>query len=234
MKRLVMVLLLGVCAFAQDRTTQIVELKYLEPNSVKFMIGAFRVELNEASGSRFISLTGSKENVAAAEEALKQIDVPKKNVDLTFHVLAATAKPSDEKLPPDLEPVVKQLKASFVYQGFHLVDTLQLLVQEGVSGSVTGGVPRESVEGLMSLLALDFRSTSVTSDTKGTNLHIERLHFRNTLPNGGDGKGGINYVQTGIETSIDVPEGKKVVVGKANMNGAPGAYFLIVTARVVN
>jgi hypothetical protein len=232
--KLVMTLLLGVCAFAQDSPPQIVELKYLDPETLRFMVNAFKVNMNWAPGSHMVVLNGSKENVAAAEVALKQLDVPRKNIELTFQVLDAMTQPGEEKIPADLETVVKQLKSSFVYKGFRLVDSLQLQTQEGISGSITGAVPRTNGASPLRFIQVDFRSTAIINDTKGFVVHLERLTFHSKLPNGGDGKGGINYSQTGIETSIDIPDGKKVVVGKANMDGEAGAYFLIVTAKVVD
>jgi len=234
MKKLVMTLLLGVCAFAENGPPRIVELKYLDPETLRFMVSAFQVNMNSAPGSHMVVLTGSKENVAAAEEALKRIDVPRRNIELTFQVLDAMTQPGEEKIPADLDAVVKQLKNSFVYKGFRLVDTLQLRTQEGINGSITGAVPREKGGPSLRFLRVVFRSTSITGDTKESTVHIDHLSFGSQLPNGGDGKGGINYANTGIETSIDIPDGKKVVVGKANMDGEAGAYFLIVTAKVVD
>jgi hypothetical protein len=233
MKKLVMTLLLGVCAFAQD--SRMVELKYLDPNSLPGFLGpTYNVRINSVQGSRFIMLNGSKEGMAAVEEALKRFDVPKKNIELTFQVLDASAQPSNEKFPADLEAVVTQLKNSFVYQNFHLVDTLQIRTQEGISGEVSAAMPREQSNALLRFLSVDFRSSSIASDAKGTTVHLDHLSFRSRLPNGTNTGGGVAYAQAGIETSIDVPDGKKVVVGKANMDGKSGAYFLIVTAKVVD
>jgi hypothetical protein len=235
MNKLLMTLLLGVCAFAQNGPPRIVELKYLNANTLPMFLGhAFQVTFSSIEGSRKVIITGQKENVDAAIEALKQMDVPRKNIDFSFQVLDAVPQPGEEKIPPDLEGVVKQLRSGFVYKAFRLVDTLQLRTQEGISGSVTGAVPRTNGASPLRFLQVDFRATSITGETKERTVHLEHLTFHSKLPNGGDGKGGINYAQTGIETSIDIPDGKKVVVGKANMDGEGGAYFLIVTAKVVD
>jgi hypothetical protein len=198
------------------------------------MMGALGVNVSAAPGSHLVLLTGSKENVAAAEEALKRIDAPRKSIELTFQVLDATTQPGEEKVPADLEAVVKQLRSSFVYKSFRLVDTLQLRTQEGANGKVNGVVPREKGGPLLRVLQVEFRSTSVTQDTNSSTVHLERLAVHSDIPNGSDGKGLTYYAKTGIETSIDIPDGKKVVVGKANMDGEAGAYFLIVTAKVVD
>jgi hypothetical protein len=50
-----------------------------------------------------------------------------------------------------------------------------------------------------------------------------------------DGKGAINYLDLGISTDVDVPEGKKVVVGKTSaVEGSDGALILVISAKVVD
>jgi hypothetical protein len=234
MKKLMMILLLGSRAFAEDSPPRIVELKYMDPGSLQNLFGPFDVRVNRVPGSRIVVLNGSKEHVAAAEETLKRFDVPKKNIELTFQVLDASAQPNNEKVPSDLEAVVKQLKSTFVYQSFRLLDTLQIRTQEGIRGDVSGVMPREQANAPLRFLSVGFQSTMIATEARGSTIHLDQLFFQSRLPNGSNGKGGVDYVQAGIQTSIDIPEGKKVVVGKANMDGKEGAYFLIVTAKVVD
>jgi hypothetical protein len=234
MKNLAMILLLGLGAFAEDGPPRIIELKYIDSGAAQSLFGPFDVRVNRVQGSRVVVLTGSKEHVAAAEEALKRFDIPKKNIELTFQVLDASAQPNNEKVPSDLESVVKQLKSTFVYQSFRLLDTLQIRTQEGIRGDVSGAMPREQANAPLRFLSVGFSSTTIATEATGSTIHLDQLYFQSRLPNGGNGKGGVEYVQAGINTSIDVPDGKKVVVGKANMDGKEGAYFLIVTAKVVD
>ncbi|HVN83075.1 MAG TPA: hypothetical protein VMW38_29095 [Terriglobia bacterium] len=42
------------------------------------------------------------------------------------------------------------------------------------------------------------------------------------------------YIDTGINTDLDVREGQKVVVGKATVDNSNNALFLVLTARVVD
>src|SRR4051794_8630299 len=108
MKKLMLVLALCASAFAQPQT-KVVEVRFLDINALRNFLGAFGVASELVPGSRFIALRGEGPSVAAAEEALKRIDVPRKNVELTFHILSASAQAGTEKLPADLDPVVKQL-----------------------------------------------------------------------------------------------------------------------------
>lgn len=48
-------------------------------------------------------------------------------------------------------------------------------------------------------------------------------------------KGEFNYVEAGISTDVDVPEGKKVVVGKTSaVEGSDSALILVISAKVVD
>jgi len=42
------------------------------------------------------------------------------------------------------------------------------------------------------------------------------------------------YIDTGIATDVDIREGQKVVVGKANMDGSDRASIVVLTAKVVD
>jgi len=44
----------------------------------------------------------------------------------------------------------------------------------------------------------------------------------------------LNRWGASIQTQIDVREGQRVVVGKANVNASDGAMVLVVTAKVVD
>ena len=54
------------------------------------------------------------------------------------------------------------------------------------------------------------------------------------MPNGGSGAvTAFQYVETGINTDVDIREGQRVVVGKANMDGTDRASIVVLTAKVV-
>lgn len=42
------------------------------------------------------------------------------------------------------------------------------------------------------------------------------------------------FLNTSIATDVDVPEGKKTVIGKSSAEGAEKAVFVVITANVVN
>ncbi len=234
MKTIVLILALCIPGLAQEWTPKLVEIRNVDINGLGGFLRTFGVNYSQVPGSRFIALTSTKnENIIAAEEALKRIDVPRKNIELAFQIVAASTQPVTEKLQADLEPVVKQLKASFVYQGYHLVDTLMVRNREGSSGKASGVMPKID-GGAPAIFEVQFQSTSLTQDPKSTMVHINHLSMNSRIPAGSDDKGAMRYTNTGVDADVDVKEGQKVVVGKANVDGKDGAIFMVVTARVVD
>jgi hypothetical protein len=243
MKRIILLLTLCVSSFAQEGQPRVIEIRNLDINWLGGFLRTFGVNYSAIQGSRFIALSGKAENIIAAEEALKRIDAPRKNIELTFQILSASGQAGSEKVPPDLEPVIKQLKAAFVYQGYRVIDTLFVRSREGSNGAASGVMPRADSTGAtspsqnaggMSFFQVDFRSTSLSAEQKGTIIHIDHLKINGKIPYASDGKGGISFWNAGVEADVDVKEGQKVVVGKANVDGKDGAIFMIVTAKVVD
>ncbi len=233
MKRLFVLLAICASAFAQESQPRVVEVKNLDINQLGGFLGTFRVKYSSVPGSRFIALQGNSENVKAAEEALKRIDNPRRDIEFTFQILSAGAQPASEKLPADLEPVVKQLKGAFVYQAYHLIETMLVKTSEGSEGRADGILPR-SQEGFPAFFQVSFQSASLTSEPKASVVHLQNLNINGKFPYVANSKGEIAYSNAGIRTDVDVKEGQKVVVGKANMDGKDGAIFMIVTARIVD
>ena len=70
-------------------------------------------------------------------------------------------------------------------------------------------------------------------DSTGKRVRIDGLHLGAKIPIK-SGLNNINYIDTGINTDLDVREGQKVVVGKATVDSSNNALFLVLTVRVVD
>ena len=93
---------------------------------------------------KVISVRAPKEVLTAIEESLQRLDVPQvpaKNVQLEAYLLTASGQGSSVNIPGDLEPVIKQLKSVFNYQGFRLLGTLSWRGRDGTGGDVSGLLP---------------------------------------------------------------------------------------------
>jgi hypothetical protein len=164
-------------------------------------------------------------------EKLKTAPPPKKNIEMTFYILQGSKDPAADgaPLPPELEPVIKQLKATFAYQGFHLLDTA---VMRGRSGQ------RADLQGVASIekdspSPYSIRATLATSsDAKPQIIRIDdlRLNIQVVVH---EGPNSSRHMDTGFTANLDIKEGQKVVVGKTGIDGQT-ALILVATGKVVD
>jgi len=232
MKKVLLGLLLGVCAWGQQTEPKLLELKYIDGHDVPGFLALYNVRANFTPNPRILAITGSAENITRAEEALKKMDVPARDIEITFQVIAASSQPGPSKLPAELEPVLKQLKSTLIYQSYQLLDTMELRVREGKFANTSSALPSGN-----GFLDASVHGSAISTDDKGAMvIRLDSLRFGakiRYLKKGG-AQSEYDYSNTGIDASIDVPEGRQVVVGRANLEGTrDGAHLLVVTAKVV-
>src|SRR5215470_16303088 len=113
---------------APQRVQKLVQLKYADPNAVVRLIRVFGVEYMETdTRMKVISIAGRADQVAAAEAAIKQLDVPAaepKDIELTVYFIVAGDKENltGNPIPQDLQPVVTQLKSAFAFKNYRMLD----------------------------------------------------------------------------------------------------------------
>ena len=229
MKRLAAALLFAVVGFAQqtEMKNQIIEVKNVKAEQLRSM--AMPIFFNggsigHTSDNRYLIVQGSSDKIASVEALVRQFDVPPRDIELTFHIIAASTQPNAEKLPADLDPVLKQLRSAFVYQGYKLLETAFMRVREGDGGEVSGSLPGNAIYQIRCLAA------RVSTGTPNV-IRLDNLRIGGRFPVTTNAKGEISYVDTGINTSVDMKEGQKIVVGKSTVNDS--AAFLVVSARVL-
>ena len=174
------------------------------------------------------------------EKIIQRLDVPPppvQNIDVTIYLMSALGQPAAGAVPSELEGVVKQLKSTFSYKGYQLIDTQVIRVRAGQGGDASGVVENSSpVAGAKTVSQVKFRSASVSTDEKGRAIRIDNLRvgLRVPIPSSPNSKpDSFQYIETGINTDVDIREGQKVVVGKANMDGSDRASIVVLTAKVV-
>jgi hypothetical protein len=189
---------------------------------------------------RLLVVDGSPEAIKAIEDAIKTLDVPPpsvKNVELTFHMIMAKPEKNGTLSAP-LDAVQRNLENLFGFHGFHLLETAYLRGRDRQEVKANGAVPNamdpEAPHINYSLSVRPF----VSSGEKGNVIRMDRLNLGLRMPVvvGSDPatkKRQFSYHDTGMFTEIDVREGQRVVVGKANLNASQGAMILVVTAKVV-
>jgi hypothetical protein len=233
MKRIILIALaLSVSAFAQvpkERTTKLVSVKYVAPEAIHSMVRTFGVDVQMNSALKTMSLSGFPENIAAAEAAIKQLDVAPKNIELVVNFLVGSNQTTTAgAVPAELRDVVAQLKSAFTFKDYSMLDTLTLRTRAGSAADTTGIIANPSASSIPRLTQFSIRSASVTDDGV---IRIDRMHAGLRIPIPSAQK--VDYVNTGIDQDVDVKEGQKIVVGRASLEGPEKALFLVLTAKVV-
>ena len=194
-----------------------------------------------ASDNDHLVLSGPKETVAAFEEIIKQLDVPpvaQSNVEIDAYMVVASAHADGHNpIPADLEPVVAQLKGLLSYKSFRLLDSFVLRARSGERGENSGSVEPSSPapEGVKISYHFEFNKVRVDKGETARLVRFDNLRLDINAPVGINTKGEVRWSGASIHTDVDVPEGKKVVIGKTSgIEGADSALILVISAKVVD
>jgi hypothetical protein len=185
-----------------------------------------------------VVLGGAPANIAAAEAFIRKLDVRARNIEATFYIVAASAAPGQPSaIPSELEPVAKQLRSAFAYQSFKLLETSITRGRENGELGGSGHLPVSNPDSSMKrTYSFRVERVSMSPGEKADMIRFDKLEFWVHSPD--IVKTNVTkkpeFTTAGIRADLDVREGQKVVVGKSNFDGAEGAFFLIVTAKVVD
>lgn len=157
------------------------------------------------------------------------------NYEVKLYLLVASddaATAGANRLPPELQPVVNQLRASLPFRNYALGATLINRVRDGGNLDVKGVTNSlfSTLGGSSPATFYDFTLARVNADADAQGREIVQVQtFRfgmrvpvqtATVP-GADGKGGypvINYEPLGLTTSVSFREGAPVVIGTLTTN----------------
>src|SRR5215831_14220529 len=186
MRRIVVAaLLLAVPTFAQaqkeERTTKLVHLKFADPENLRNIISQFGVSVMPNSSMKAMSINGFPSQIAAAEAAIQQLDIAPKNLELVVHFVVGTDAPSPtgSPVPAEIRDVITQLKGTFTYKDYRMLDVLTLRTRVGSRAETTGILsagpnPRLSTFSIM--------NATVSDD--GATIRIDRMHAGLRIPMG--------------------------------------------------
>lgn len=176
----------------------------------------FRVEVVLQPALKIVQVRAPKDMMPAVEEALKTLDVPPpppvvlRGVEVSAYILVTAERAADPNwmpVPRELESVANQLKNLFPNDMLFLADTV-----------VARGTERQS----LSISGMTVFGANVSVRDGAT--PVVRLESLEVITNGGR-----------FKTSIDIPVGTQVVVGKATSTFPPKkAVVLVITAKLLN
>lgn len=189
--------------------------------------------------------------MAAIEETIKRLDdprgvtVPTKSIEITGYVLDALSEPAQAgALPPELEGVVTQLRRTFAYTDYRLVDTVIARASEGSRLEINAVGTGEAGNAARRRYTLRARQVNVAPSENGPIVHLETLSFQAQIPLpladsnattvgvGMPPVRGFSYTNVGVEADVDIRPGQRVVVGKSGVADPSKAMILVLSVRV--
>jgi hypothetical protein len=214
----------------EERTTKLVHLKYVDPESIRALISQFGVAVMPNSQLKAMTLSGLPGQIAAAEAALQQLDVAPKNIELIAYFVVGSDQTNitGSPVPQEIRDVIGQLKTTFTFKDYRMLDVLTLRTRTGSSAESSGILDARSNPPRLSMFSV--RNATVSED--GSTVRLDRMHAGLRIPIVSQGAK-TEFMNTGIDQDIDVKEGQKVVVGRASLEGPDKALFVILMARVM-
>ncbi len=183
--------------------------------------------LSNVGELKTITVRDLPEHMAAIEDAIKRLDVPppfRPDVEVRMRLLVAAPSGPVGNVAPDLEPVVKHLRATLNYKSYSEVAApIASRVRSG-SGAKGNGSAQVSppVTNEPSQLSYSYaiEDLSVASNPQAQVL-IRRLFFS---------MGNKQLGEADISTGLTIKDNEKVVVGTASLKDR--AMILVLSARI--
>jgi hypothetical protein len=208
----------------RDWETKIFPVRYVDLVQLTNALSMFRAKMQSSQDLHVLSVRAPKEIMPAIEDAIKRLDVPqpRKSAELTIYVIIATDQPdpSVPGLPPNLSPVLNQLKGVLSYKGYRLVDTLIMRssagapARAGLSGTLVLSDTLKPNYDFNALLQIE------NPDGKSPVLRLSGMNFNLY---------GMGFARASVSANVEIPQGQQVVVGKATIGDK--ALILVMSAK---
>lgn len=247
-------LLLGLAALASAQTTEpakpeppkavrkVVEVKHLSGDRAERAVKLVREFMHPVGSMSFDSvlrtaiLIGPEDVVSGAEALFRKFDSPsaiKPDLQTQFRIYLVEASPdpvTSGTIPTEISSAVEQMKKSFFYKGYRLLDTLLLQARGSGPGETNGMLPAQGDRSdIRTSYRIWYKQADILEDAKTVTIRDFRVNLRLPImvPNGN-----INYAESSLNTDLTVQEGQKLVVGKLSSEQTKNAIFLIITVDV--
>jgi hypothetical protein len=146
---------------------------------------------------------------------------------LRIYLVEASPEPMQGSIPPDIASAVDQMKKTFAFKGYRLLDTIPLRAKSAAGGEANGMLPG-APDKPRSPYFLNYRQASVLED--GKTIAIQQFEFVVNVP-AVNFKGEPTVARSSMKTDLTLQQGQKLVVGKLSSEGV-NAIFLILTVDV--
>lgn len=207
-----------------SRSARVFAIKYGDPDQIAQALRMVGANASVDRRMKMIVVSAEPSYLADIADIVQKLDIPAptpKSVEVTAYLIQASSQASESgPIPTDLDPVIKQFRAMFNYQGFKLLDAAMLRSRETERVRLAGSLALPSsgnpAEANRNRYDISYRP-SVVGD------RIMRLEGFNLAG---------QFVNT-MQTDLEFTEGQKVVVGKAGLEGGDRNLIVVLSGRIV-
>lgn len=214
------------------------------------LLKAFGAEFKADSQLRVILVYAPKEVADQMRRVVEELDRPGslaaagRNLEIALQLVrcGTGAANSEMPLPPDLEPVAKQLRATMGCKSVELWENIPVRLQEGMSHqarfrlySKPQGI--EEKLGAFPSVELTMWVEAVVNRPDGRYVRLRELLATFTIPLIREHEDGRNrlerYERYNLRTAAELKEGQRTVLGKVGLDNG-SSVFLVLTPKVVD
>ena len=232
-----------------DTVSKVVKVRYgIARKIAELIIPGTPVTVTADNILNVIVLKGAPNLVASLEQTIRELDLPgtaqtaraHRDIELVVTVIGGSDKTEllpEAQISEALAPVVKQLRAVFPYKSYQLLSSMLLRSSGGRPGGNTGVMKNLISPGTLPHVSgyeVGFEAITTSEEEKPT-IHLRNFLFKTSVPTPIGPLPNTTQWQNNdviIRTDVDLREGQKVVVGKADVNNDL-ALFVVLTARLV-
>lgn len=236
MKRLLLLLSIAAAALAQQPQggfpqNRIIKLKHAPPAVVaEALTGVHGGHVRPSAALGAVIVSGSVDFQRDIESALALVDVPQnsgtQNVELRVYLVGVQAEADMDSIPAAIRPALAELQKASTYKGFRLLETINARGREMIR--VAGGLPGKELPGRYSLAT----AVRILPEATTRRVRLENFSVQTVTPyKTGDQQ--FSNDMKDFSTTVDIPEGQTVVIGRASML-VTDPLILVVSARVVD
>jgi hypothetical protein len=203
----------------------------------QLMFGGVSILLNNTFKTAIIrpvvaGRPGAAETMAKAEDLIKHYDVAVPQVDFVAYLVQASRRgpgegaPTGQPVPPVLQGAIAEMKKTFSYADYTLLDTLASEVHHNTV--VSNMLPGRELKGMPYFYEIHYNNTNVSPD--GKIIGVDPFEFTVRIP---VQSGTAEYQNSGISTYLAIHEGEKLVIGKVRTGvNDTSDIFLVLTAKL--
>lgn len=221
---------------AAPQVQKIFVLKYADPRSLQALLSAFGVMIYINQDLHALSISASPQTMQAVEEAITRLDTPAaapKDMVLVMQLVIGTDADGSAggPVPKELDHVISELRNTFPFKNYRLMDVLTLRTRTGQQASTESAGGAIQFGSATKPVTSNFRLQSSSVGPDGTTLRLDGLRVSSQIPLE-TGPGQFSFRDLGVSTDVDIKEGQQVVIGRHGLNREQ-ALFLVLSAHVV-